>query len=401
MVLAEAPRARSAFERLFHFRESTAQVGFLPALDGLRGLSVIAVTGAHFGVPVLISLSGFAVDVFFVLSGYLITRVLQRAMEARKPLSVFYWDRFVRLFPTLLVVALFLLLFRPDGLSTWSAALDAIGTLTYVTNWTRAFPTAGGPDYMGHTWSLSTEEQFYLLWPLALTLILGRSQKPLVVVATVTAVAITWALCVVAFGASYARFYNGFDTRCPALLIGTCLAFMPAFTWRQRVAIALPVVALTLLLPLFVTFSATPTTMCLGIAIVVWPTAMLLVDYGRDPAARGIFIGFLKRPELCFFGIISYPLYLWHYPIAHHFRDKLNMSDLDAALIGIPLSIILAYFTTVLVEMPCRRFRDNLDTTWRQMLGRIVAVALPVAILGGLIFFYGGFITTGRYALPS
>jgi peptidoglycan/LPS O-acetylase OafA/YrhL len=138
---------------------------YVKGLDGIRGIAVLSVILGHFGVLGFAVAGGYGVDVFFVLSGYLITRVLMRTVEKGRPLTTFYWNRITRLLPALLLVSLSLFLVPSRYLTTLGAAANAVGAVTYVTNWTMAFPVLGWPTYMAHTWSLSVEEQFYLIWP--------------------------------------------------------------------------------------------------------------------------------------------------------------------------------------------------------------------------------------------
>ncbi len=155
-----------------HAREERRYpLGYMPALDGLRGVAILLVLTFH-------TVTGFTggfleFDLFFVLSGYLITGILLREKTLdRAALLEFYRRRALRLLPALLLVCLvylaFAFLFLPDR----ARALKDVGiTLTSVANWTRAF-NLGIPVHLGHTWSLAIEDQFYLLWPLALAALL-------------------------------------------------------------------------------------------------------------------------------------------------------------------------------------------------------------------------------------
>jgi peptidoglycan/LPS O-acetylase OafA/YrhL len=138
-------------------------MAYIPALDGVRGVAVLGVLLLHFrfsGVPG----GGIGVDIFFVLSGFLITRVLLAGYARGDPLAIFYWHRFVRLFPALLFLCAIYLAFGLIFLDKNQTWLDLESSLSYAANWTRAF-VDGAPQYLGHTWSTAIEEQFYLLWP--------------------------------------------------------------------------------------------------------------------------------------------------------------------------------------------------------------------------------------------
>jgi len=148
-------------------------LGHVPALDGLRAVAVISVMGYHLGVP---GMDGglVGVDMFFVLSGFLITNLLVKEYQKTDGINLrnFYIRRLLRLYPALLLMLItwdvISTLFIGNGLHVIGASLI---TLVYMTNWARAF---GLYDMviLAHTWSLSIEEQFYIFWPLLLVLML-------------------------------------------------------------------------------------------------------------------------------------------------------------------------------------------------------------------------------------
>src|SRR5437764_8189485 len=145
---------------------SPFKLTYRPALDGLRGVAIIGVFAHHARVPFLAG--GFiGVDVFFVLSGFLITALLlQEAEETRRiSLRAFYIRRALRLLPALAVLLGALLLVpRAFGMMRTDAALVSTVSALYASNWVRAFGVLD-LEVVSHTWSLSIEEQFYLLWP--------------------------------------------------------------------------------------------------------------------------------------------------------------------------------------------------------------------------------------------
>jgi peptidoglycan/LPS O-acetylase OafA/YrhL len=209
-------------------------MAYIPALDGVRGVAVLGVLLLHFrfsGVPG----GGIGVDIFFVLSGFLITRVLLAGYARGDPLAIFYSHRFVRLFPALLFLCAIYLAFGLIFLDKNQTWLDLESSLSYAANWTRAF-VDGAPQYLGHTWSTAIEEQFYLLWPALLLLTLRATNKNFCTLATLSllAVVFVWRHTLLADGASFDRIYNGSDTRCDGLLLGCILGLSDGHAWFAK-----------------------------------------------------------------------------------------------------------------------------------------------------------------------
>ncbi len=234
--------------------------GFVPALDGLRAISVLGVMLYHGGAPILTG-GYLTIDVFFVLSGFLITSLLlgEWAKRLSIRLGQFWTRRARRLLPALLVmlvgVAIYAKVFATPG-EFASLRLDSLSTLFYVANW--HFIVSGGnyfamtaqPSPLAHMWSLSIEEQFYIVWPpVALFMLhLGRKLRPsrrlwpifatAVVGAVASALDMRWMYY---GGASVMRLYEGTDTRCQDILIGAALAIGMALWAQHRQAEPVPV----------------------------------------------------------------------------------------------------------------------------------------------------------------
>ena len=212
---------------------------YIPALDGLRALAVMAVLLYHGGVNWIPG--GFlGVDVFFVISGYLITSLLLRDWSEHGSIQLgrFYVRRARRLLPALFlmlgVVSLYSLVFLPDTVAELRGAV--IATLVYVENWhlishdVSYFVSAGRPSLLRHVWSLAVEEQFYLLWPLLFSLLLarwGRRSRSLlrVILGGALVSAVLMAVQYQRYG-DPSRVYFGTDTRASTLLIGAALAIV-------------------------------------------------------------------------------------------------------------------------------------------------------------------------------
>jgi len=205
-------------------------LSYTPALDGLRAIAIVAVMIYH-ASPSLMP-GGFAgVELFFVLSGFLITGLLLREQQChgRIHLGFFYARRVLRLLPALLlmltIVTTFAWCVLPAGFGSRTLT-DALLALGYCVNWARAFDMRGA-SLLGHTWSLSIEEQFYVLWPITLILLVkrtGNSRSLTRVLGLSAAVAVIYRILMLTGGASGVRLYNGLDTRADGLLLGCALA---------------------------------------------------------------------------------------------------------------------------------------------------------------------------------
>ncbi len=238
--------------------------GFVPALDGLRAVAVLGVMAYHGGAPV-VSGGFLAIDVFFVLSGFLITSLLlgEWAKQLTIKLGQFWARRARRLLPALLVmligVAIFAKLLGAPGQYA-SLRLDSLSTLFYVANWhfivggSNYFNLTAQPSLLQHMWSLSIEEQFYIVWPPVVLFMLRVGQKlrpsrrlwPVFAVAVMGAIAsaVDMRLSYLG-GASVMRLYEGTDTRSQDILVGAALAIGMAI-WaqhRQALPMAVPAVA--------------------------------------------------------------------------------------------------------------------------------------------------------------
>jgi peptidoglycan/LPS O-acetylase OafA/YrhL len=244
-------------------------LGYRPALDGLRACAVLPVLMFHGGAP------GFGwgwvgVDLFFVLSGYLITRILlhEQAATGRIDLLGFYRRRALRLLPALALLCVAFLAYAAVIGIAWHGAREVFVVAFYVGNWTRAFGI-GLPQYLGHTWSLAIEEQFYMLWPLLMIALAAsaRVKAALRLVCAMLVAVICWRILLHVSGAHPDRLYNGTDTRADALLIGAALALALA---RPAVAARLATAARHAWLPAVAVIVALP-------ALLAWDDRLMLL----------------------------------------------------------------------------------------------------------------------------
>lgn len=304
------------------------RVGHRPALDGLRGVAVLLVVADHAGFLPEPS-GGIGVTVFFVLSGFLITRVVVEAREAGSwSMPRFVANRFVRLFPALaLMVVVVSTVLLARGFPAEGVAARALRALTYVENMA---PPMRFPVF-SHTWSLGIEEQFYLLWPLALPWVLRR-RGPLPALVALIAASVTVAIVVPV---------DWLPMHAYALLSGCGLALAGPPSPRRWL---LPVGALGLVGAVAV--APHLSQIYLYGPMLATPAAVLLVA-GAAASSR-----VLELPHLRFAGRISYALYLWHVPL---FRLSGTTYAGTAALPWIVLAGVLAVVSTLVLEEPLRR----------------------------------------------
>src|SRR5436305_11066952 len=219
-------------------------LGYVAGLDGMRAIAVSAVLLFHGGVAW--ATGGFlGVDVFFVLSGFLITTLLMEEVDRHGGIDLRgFWSRRARrlipaLFATVVVVVLAAHWISPARAAS-SVRLDGAAALAYIANWrfiasgTSYFLRTAGPSPLEHTWSLAVEEQFYLVWPLVAVLVLRRRTWLLGVIAGAGAVASAVAMAVAYHpGHDASRAYFGTDTRVHVVLVGA-LAAVVIDRWRRR-----------------------------------------------------------------------------------------------------------------------------------------------------------------------
>src|ERR1700722_16917740 len=233
---------------------------FVPGLDGLRAIAVLGVMLFHGGAP-LIGGGFMGVNVFFVLSGFLITSLLLGEWTRRLTIRLgqFWTRRARRLLPALLLllvwVAIYAKVFATPG-EFADLRLDSLSTLFYVANWhfifggSSYFAQTAQPSPLFHMWSLAIEEQFYIVWPpVALVMLrLGRRLRParrlwpIFATAVIGAIASAVDMRVSYFGhASVTRLYEGTDTRCQDILVGASLAIGMAIWAQHRAPVTDPV----------------------------------------------------------------------------------------------------------------------------------------------------------------
>lgn len=286
------------------------QLRYLPALDGLRALAVLLVLAYHARAP--FAPGGFiGVDVFFVLSGFLITRILraQQARDGRIDIAAFYWRRARRLYPALLLMLLVYLLAAPRIWPELAHGRDALLAATYVANWSIVLIQA--PVVLSHTWSLAIEEQFYLLWPLLLVVLpQRRALHALVALFILTTL---WRLYGVLGDMPLWAAYVRLDTRLSGLVLGAVIAVAEPRVLRPRAWMLAGLLGLLVLT--LASRWLSPHYLRYGISLTEFAAAALILGAVHQPG------GWLAQSWLVWLGRLSYGIYLWHYPLMRAVRD--------------------------------------------------------------------------------
>lgn len=354
--------------------ESGLVSGRKHALDGLRTIAVGGVFLFH-GASGLVPGGSIGVDIFFTLSGFVITLLIMKEcrVTGRLRIGVFYAKRLARLWPALLtvcaVIVIVALIFPWSGWGGQEAY--AIPAVAYVMNLARSglFGTPIGGEALGPTWTLAVEEQFYLIWPLLLLVMLRFWKVGTVAWVTgfLSAAVLVERLLLVSGGASLGRLYNGPDTRADQLLLGCVLALvLMSVSPDSKLHVSLqavarwagPLAGLALLVAVFtlkepevpgawfdIFWTAGPTTLALLAGLVIgW-----LVLRPDGMASRVLSHHWLANPGRD----LSYAIYLWHLPIYF-----LLIPHVPSIFVRVPLAaaltLILAYGSFRFVERPVR-----------------------------------------------
>ncbi|MDQ6695267.1 MAG: acyltransferase [Chloroflexota bacterium] len=364
---------------------TTFRLGHRPALDGLRGLFVLIVVAYHIGLPY--SEGGYlGVDGFFVLSGFLITSLLlqERQTHGKIDLTGFYKRRALRLLPGLALflttMAVATILFGPPG-KVLPNLRGVVAAALYISNWAMIYlPRFGIADtlgMLGHMWSLAIEEQFYLVWPVALILVLRYLTKRSILIILTTLI-----VCLVAWRAhlylefdpvahrweSYEsmRLYIGTDSRSDGLVIGALLSCFLSFgvirpTPRLRSFTRL---SLALLLPVLVFSIGYPIPRPLGYfyggyTLLSITFALCILHIIASPS--GVAARLLSLRPLVGTGKVSYGLYLWHPPIFLVFGLFLTgWANPPLQVAGLLVTVVVVLFSYYFVEMPAVRLKSRL-----------------------------------------
>ncbi|WP_162683483.1 acyltransferase family protein [Rhodobacteraceae bacterium DSL-40] len=380
---------------------SEEKLKYRPEIDGLRAISVISVIIFHAGFSA--PRGGFlGVDIFFVISGFLITTIIINDLDSGGfSFLKFYERRARRILPALIVVTLCCLPFAwlwllPEDMKNFSQSLVGVATFTSnVIFWreTGYFDTAADLKPMLHTWSLAVEEQYYIIFPIIMILIfrLGRrfASASLIAMFVVSLAGAEWA----AYNAPSANFYL-LPTRGWELLIGSFSALYlhnRRRRSRHRIPAAIAEIfgLLMIGIALFVYTKDTPHPS----AYTLLPTlgAALIIIFSRpgSPVQR-----ILGSRLLAGIGLISYSLYLWHFPVFAFYRYRTSSEPSEGPwLVLIAAIVALSYLSWKYVETP---FRNRQRIPRRVVFAGSVVSLAAIAVLGG-----GGQLTHGYAFRPQ
>jgi peptidoglycan/LPS O-acetylase OafA/YrhL/lysophospholipase L1-like esterase len=384
------------------------RLGYMPALDGVRAMAVVAVLLYHADV----SWAGggyLGVDAFFVLSGFLITSLLLAEWrdEGRIALSAFWARRARRLLP-----ALFLVLAAVAAYGALMAAPlelehlrnDGLSALGYVANWGQIFShqsyfeSFAAPSPLRHTWSLAIEEQFYLVWPLLVAGVLrwrrGSIRSLTAVTGVLLAASAAWMIVLYEPGIDPTRVYYGTDTRAQSLLMGALLALLLT---RLRRPLGTKATGLlhggALVAALWIGWIWAHTSEDAG-----WlyrggfTLCALLVGIVIASVTRpmpGLLGALLSVRPLRWIGAISYGLYLWHWPLYVLIsQERTGLDGMSLLAARLAATFATATVSFYVVERPIRR------GALRRWPARVTAPATAGALATALVF------TTGSAVAP-
>jgi peptidoglycan/LPS O-acetylase OafA/YrhL len=402
-----SPDSAPAVSQAEAARPSATGTSRISALDGLRAVALLIIMGYHFGVGWLQG-GFFSLDIFYVLSGYLITGLLlsEFAKRGRIKLSAFWLRRARRLLPALLivlvVVTLMVRLAEPAGLYP-GFRMNALSALFYFSNWWQIhasgnyFVVTGAPSPLTHTWSLAVEEQFYLVWPLVVFGVLALAktfQRGVQAVLVVSGLGALGSAAEMALlynpRANITRLYFGTDTHAQSILVGATMACVLTLVQQHRGQEGMAPVARTLL--------ARYGLITLGLLGLAGTFTLTYLEGGTAGfdyqggfflsalSAAAIIIGAVCVPEgpiawtlslkpLVWLGTISYGAYLWHYPVFIYLdQPRTGTSGFPLLVIRFSVTFAFAAASYYLVERPVMY-----GTFWRSLKAIGPATALMVA----------------------
>ncbi|RYZ88320.1 MAG: acyltransferase, partial [Proteobacteria bacterium] len=372
----------------------SSSISYRPDVDGLRAIAVLAVLIFHF-FPISLPGGYIGVDIFFVISGYLVTAILEQNIKSgRFSFYKFYAKRARRLFPALIavlvaVLLIGLLLLVSDELESLSKHIFS-GTI-FISNFI-LYSESGYFDRsvelkpLMHLWSLAVEEQFYILWPVLIYLAFRKGEKFLKFSLTFV-FAISLAASIFLTRKNPSMSFYLLPTRLWELAAGGLLASQGRGAWaricsNRWIGQVLPWLGLATCVYGFLKFDAHTTFPSYRALIPVLGT-LLIVGSGE----RSFLAKVLSHPKVVYVGLISYPLYLWHWPLISFAYIFYNKENLPSSIVWIlfALSFVIAAATYEWLEKPLKR----LPLT-KYKIGNVVLSLFGVGIIGSTIWSLRG-----------
>jgi peptidoglycan/LPS O-acetylase OafA/YrhL len=396
------------------------QLTYMPALDGIRAVSILGIMFNHGGF----AWAGggvISVNVFFVLSGFLITQLLMKEWTRTGTirLRAFWARRARRLLPALFIllggIGLYAVVFAPGG-SQPSLLGDGISTLFYFGNWhliqsgQSYFVQVSALSPLLHTWTLAIEEQFYIVWPLVFIGVLKLWRSPRILLA-ITALGVLASALEMALlfhpGVDPSRLYYGTDTRAQDILVGAFAGIVlsghgPASGRRARIGFSWLAVAAAAVFALeWWSINRNPSLpFRFGFLAADLMVALVIVAVTKAP--RSLPSRMLSVRPLTFVGQISYGLYLWHWPIflvVNH--ERTGLENYSLFVLRLIVTFAIAVLSWYFVETP---IRQRTFGSWRSWLwapagaGVIVVVLLVTTATNNTNPLFGKF---GQQAVTS
>ncbi len=347
---------------------------YISGIDGLRALAILAVMAVHLSTR-LFPGGAIGVDIFFVISGFLITSILAREFQNTGTISLrnFYARRTIRLLPAIvLVVCTATIVSKFVGGPGHHPLIDGAVTLAFSMDFIRSTSHYADLSTLGHTWSLAVEEQYYLLWPFCLLGLLGKwpTRKGLIT-GVLIAVVVVWRYYLYATNAPQMRIYYAFDTRADQLLIGSGLALLAQDSRSKQLLtnlgklwpLALGAIAY------FVLIGYYPGLWFAGPGFVTTAAASVILLCEVTQNREGRLSKLFSWRPIAWIGTISYGLYLWHWPIlltARYLYGGGPLEKHDGSIGHEQMVGILAVLLSVLVADQSYRWVEKPMLAWKR-----------------------------------